>query len=609
MGINGVGNSDSSYDVDEGDGAEEASRPEESTDSENTGETDSSGSVERDSDSFEASTPKPTTDLSGGVSAGGELSQTPPGADGAENADLANAMTGAASGGVTGAAGVSNEEKSSGEIPGEDGAENAALANATAKPGDDGAENADLANAIAQPKPGDDGAENAELANAMAKPGMDGAENADVANATAAAAKPQETPPSEPNLLQKFQQSVGQAVDSTVKGAQNLYNGDGYNWGDRVHDVAEGAGLKVLETGKGLIDAAQFLDKANPLSALRDTVTQTISSPFNGDKRSPVQIAQQRFGDMADADKALAQGTLKAAQWSSNFSLPGMAANYGKTAADVTGDVQRLASQGQLRPDTLMNSVSSRLGQNPTVKASADLANSLVDVRSIKAAYDSGDPRALNRAVGAGLFQFTTLVAPQASAARAVKVGEEVTAVAGATVARDSSLSSAPQNFAGRSQAYIDSMNVAKNSEPWIGGPPSARQPFDSALCTNASARNVLHAMGRKDVSMWDLAKTNPPRPTGLTTSEVADMLQAYGVDSARAVENKTILDFGRQINETGKPQIMGARFPNGDGHAITINKVENGVVYYQDPLRGTRQAPITDFADRYKGVFVGGEP
>ncbi len=149
----------------------------------------------------------------------------------------------------------------------------------------------------------------------------------------------------------------------------------------------------------------------------------------------------------------------------------------------------------------------------------------------------------------------------------------------------------------GAGYGHFERKTSVPNAERLTGR--TARQPQTSSFCGHACVSNVNRSLGGRNVSMWDLTRTNPPAANGLDLDEVSGMLNALGHKS-RTVQNQNILQIGNEVNKSGAPAVLLRK-----GHFITVDAVQDGMVYFRDPLAGSYRAPVSSFEGKFHGVVV----
>jgi hypothetical protein len=155
----------------------------------------------------------------------------------------------------------------------------------------------------------------------------------------------------------------------------------------------------------------------------------------------------------------------------------------------------------------------------------------------------------------------------------------------------------AGRSTTGAGYGHFERKTSVPNAERLVGS--TARQPRFSSFCGHACVSNVNRTLGGRNVSMWDLTRTNPPAANGLEIDEVAGMLNALGHKS-RVLEKQNILQIGREVNKSGAPAVL-----LREGHFITVDSVQNGMVHFRDPLAGVYRAPLSSFEGTFHSVVV----
>ncbi|WP_309892719.1 hypothetical protein, partial [Archangium sp.] len=132
-------------------------------------------------------------------------------------------------------------------------------------------------------------------------------------------------------------------------------------------------------------------------------------------------------------------------------------------------------------------------------------------------------------------------------------------------------------------------------------GTAGARQPRFSDYCGHCTTVNVHRAAGgNRNVTMWDLVRTNPPGAGGIDVREIRDILRALGHKNAAAIQGADIAQWGSAVDRTGLPVII-----LREGHFLTIDGVENGFVYFRDSTAGNFRAPVSSFKGQLPGVLI----
>jgi predicted double-glycine peptidase len=139
---------------------------------------------------------------------------------------------------------------------------------------------------------------------------------------------------------------------------------------------------------------------------------------------------------------------------------------------------------------------------------------------------------------------------------------------------------------------------------------PGMRQATDGT-CGAAAAANVLAAR-EINVTQAEAVQLVQNTPNGSTLSSVASGLNAAFANHPGALPPGTSTSYVRQATldqlasatALGVPAVVGVRVPGaGFGHAITVDGVENGMVFYRDPWSGMAyQIPAANFMRMWTG-------